>query len=87
MGKAQNDYYPKIIDKTTCPLHKLYRCNSVQAHNQIILKGVLNLAWSHTNEKARNIKLKFKLSASKKLAKIGGSSEPLELPLVTGLMC
>ena len=51
------------------------------ARNQTFLKGVLNLAWSHTNEKAiqnMNIKLKFKLSASKKLAKIGGSSKPLE---------
>ena len=36
---------------------------SQQAHNQ--KGGSINLAWSHTNEKARNIKLKFKLSTSK----------------------
>ena len=33
------------------------------------------------------VTLKFKLSASKKLAKIGGSSKPLEPPLVMGLDC
>ena len=60
-----------------------------QACNQTFLKGILNLAWSHTNEKVtqnRNINLKFKLSASKKLAKIGGSSKPLGPPLVKGLI-
>ena len=55
----------------------------MQARNQTFLEGVLNLAWSHTNEKAsQNRYIKF--SASKMLAKIGGSSEP---PLVTGLVC
>ena len=40
---------------------------SYQARNQTFLEGVLNLAWSHTYEKAsqnRYIKLKLKLSAS-----------------------
>ena len=62
---------------------------SFQARNQTFLKGVLNLAWSHTNEKAsqnRYIKIKLKIIASEKLTKIGGSSEPLEPPLVTGLL-
>ena len=56
----------------------------MQARNQTFLKGVLNLKKTTQN---RNIELKFKFSASKKLAKIGDSSEPLEHPLVTGLLC
>ena len=60
--------------------------DTMQAHKQTFLKGgsKLNLAWSHTNEKATQ-NMNIKLSASKELAKIGGSSEPLEAPLVTGL--